>query len=175
MARRTAIVGFGRFGRALGGLLAEAGLSFRAFDPGADVPADVRGASIGDVVRGAAVVVVAVPVAEVRAALIALRPHLGPRHLVLDVASVKLAPAAALEEVLGADVPWIATHPLFGPTSLALGERPLRVVVCPNAIHPAALRRARAFYERLGCEVVELGAEAHDRSMAETQIGRAHV
>jgi prephenate dehydrogenase len=168
VAQRTALVGFGRFGRALGGLLAEAGRPFRAFDPRGDVPDAVRAGSLAEVVRGASVVVVAVPVAEVRAALVALRPLVGPRQLVIDVASVKVGPAAALAEVLGADVPWAATHPLFGPTSLALGERPLRVVVCPSALHPRAARRARAFYEALGCEVVEQSAEDHDRAMADT-------
>jgi prephenate dehydrogenase len=75
---------------------------------------------------------------------------------------------AELEAVLGAAVPWVGSHPLFGPASLALGERPLRVVVCPNAIHPGAATRARALWERLGCVVLEQSADEHDRVMADT-------
>jgi prephenate dehydrogenase len=108
------------------------------------------------------------PVGALEAALAELRPALTPLHVVLDVGSVKLWPSEVMGRVLGADVPWCATHPLFGPVSLARGERPLRVVVCPNRQHAGAAARARGLYERLGCEVTEMDADAHDRHMAET-------
>jgi prephenate dehydrogenase len=72
-----------------------------------------------------------------------------------------------MAEVLGDEIPWIATHPLFGPDSLARGERPLRVVVVPSTRHPAALQAVLTFYTRLGCTVIQQEAEAHDRAMAE--------
>jgi prephenate dehydrogenase len=87
---------------------------------------------------------------------------------VLDVGSVKVGPATALAEVLGDEIAWVATHPLFGPLSLALAERPLRVVLCPSAAHPEAARAVRELYERIGCEVVEQTPEGHDRVMAHT-------
>jgi prephenate dehydrogenase len=49
-----------------------------------------------------------------------------------------------------------------------MAERPLRVVVCPNPLHPAATARARAFYERLGCWTLEQDPHAHDKAMADT-------
>jgi prephenate dehydrogenase len=168
----VAILGYGRFGRALGGLLSEAGIPHRAHDPLADVPPEHRADSLRDLVETATFVVVAVPVTRMRAALSDLRPHLRPSHVVLDVGSVKVFPAAALAEVLGDDIPWCATHPLFGPSSLALAERPLRVVVCPAppafARASAATARVRELYERIGCEVIEQTPEGHDRVMAHT-------
>src|SRR5208282_5341425 len=113
-------------------------------------------------------VVVAVPVAGMAAALRDLRPYLSPSQIVLDVGSVKVRPAAALREVLGSAIPWCGTHPLFGPLSLALAERPLRVVVCPAPEHPGAAAGVRALYERIGCEVIEQTPEGHDRVMAHT-------
>jgi prephenate dehydrogenase len=62
----------------------------------------------------------------------------------------------------------VATHPLFGPASLLLGERPLRVVICPSARHPDAAARVSELYRRIGCAVLERTAEAHDREMAQT-------
>jgi prephenate dehydrogenase len=171
-ATAVAILGYGRFGRALGGLFAEAGIAHRAHDPLADVPAEYRAESLRDLVRAAPFVVVAVPVSRMRAALSDLRPHLSPNQVVLDVGSVKVFPTAALAEILGDAIPWCATHPLFGPSSLALAERPLRVVVCPA---PPAYPRARAatvqvreLYERVGCEIIEQTPEGHDRVMAHT-------
>jgi len=164
----TAILGFGRFGRALSELPRDAGHAVRAFDPHVSVPAPLDAGSLEALVRDASEIVLALPIAEIPGALRALRPHLGARHLVIDVASVMHGPVRALTEILGRDVPWIATHPLFGPTSIALGERPLVTVVCPNPLHPGAASRARAFFNSLGSEVIEQDAEGHDRAMAST-------
>jgi prephenate dehydrogenase len=167
----VAILGYGRFGRALAQLVTEAGLSVRAFDPVAEIPPEQRAASTRDLVQGASFVVVAVPVPRIHAALVDLRSHLTPAQIVLDVGSVKVGPVATLTEVLGASIPWVATHPLFGPLSLALAERPLRVVLCPAPAslgHAEAAVKVRALYERIGCEVIEQTPEGHDRVMAHT-------
>jgi len=178
----VAVLGYGRFGRALGGLLADGGVPHRAYDPVQQdgMASDVRADSLRDLVTGGSgaprpsFVVVSVPVPRIRAALLDLRPLLTPDQIVLDVGSVKVGPVAAMTEVLGADLPWVGTHPLFGPLSLALAERPLRVVVCPApagsmpATHAAAAARVRDLYEAIGCEVVEQTPEGHDRVMAHT-------
>ncbi|MDP9151708.1 MAG: prephenate dehydrogenase/arogenate dehydrogenase family protein [Myxococcota bacterium] len=166
------ILGYGRFGRALGQLFQEAGVTHRAYDPLAEVPAQFRAGSPRSAVVGASFVVVAVPVARMRAALTEVRAHLVESQVVLDVGSVKVRPVAALSDLLGDAIPWCGTHPLFGPLSLALAERPLRVVVCPApahlAFHRQAANRVRALYERIGCEVIEQTPESHDRVMAHT-------
>jgi prephenate dehydrogenase len=165
---RVGILGHGRFGRALGDLAADAGLDVRGWDPHAEVPAERRAGSIAEVAAGADAILVAVPVASTADALRALAPHLAEEQLVLDVGSVKVRPVEAMRDVLGERVPWIGTHPLFGPVSLAHAERPLRVVICPNPMHPGAAARARALYERIGCWTLEQDAHAHDKAMAET-------
>ena len=178
----VAILGYGRFGRALGGLLSEAGIAHRAHDPhllptgdeAHAIPAEYRAESLASLVRGVSFVVVAVPVAQMRRALTELRPHVEaarPHPVVLDVGSVKVGPSAALADVMGHSIPWCATHPLFGPSSLALAERPLRVVVCPAPDeygHATATARVRDLYQRIGCEVIEQTPESHDRVMAHT-------
>lgn len=166
--KRIAVIGYGRFGRALTDLANERGLEVRAFDLNGGVPEAFGAPSAAAAAAGAEGVVIAVPVTAMRGVLDELAPHLGPSQLVLDVGSVKLGPVATMRATLGARVPWVGTHPLFGPTSLALGERPLRVVVCPNELHPSAALRARALYAHLGCEVIEEDAETHDRAMADT-------
>jgi prephenate dehydrogenase len=165
---QVALVGYGRFGRALGSLLSESGMGFRAMDPQGGVPEAHRVTSLPELVTGADLVVVAVPVPQLRSVLQDLRPHLRPSQLVMDVGSVKVKPVEALTEVLGSQIPWVGTHPLFGPLSLSMAERPLRVVLCPNPLHPDAAQRARFFYERLGCEIIEQTPESHDRVMAHT-------
>jgi prephenate dehydrogenase len=164
----VALVGYGRFGRSLGQLLVEGGVPLRAYDPIATIAPEHRAGSLREVAAEASFIVVAVPVPRMRAALLELRPHLNRLQVVLDVGSVKVHPAADFGDVLGSAIPWCGTHPLFGPLSLALAERPLRVVVCPSPQHPEAAARVRSLYERLGCEVIEQTPEGHDRVMAHT-------
>jgi prephenate dehydrogenase len=166
----TAILGYGRFGRALGDLLIQNGQAFRAYDPSAEIPAEYAAASPEDAVKGADWVILAMPVPRMEAALKALRPHLTPAQTVMDVGSVKVGPCTLLENVLGSDIPHVGSHPLFGPLSLARAERPLRVVLCPSARHPSAASRARTWFESLGCEVLEHDPETHDRNMAQTHV-----
>jgi len=164
---KTGILGYGRFGRALGGRLREAGASVLAHDPQAPPDPEVAAESIEALVEASELLVLAVPLVQMESVLAELVPFLGPHHVVMDVGSVKTKPAAMLERVLGAEIPWVSTHPLFGPVSLALGE-PSRVVVCPNPLHPEAVVRVTELYEELGCEVISEDAATHDRIMART-------
>jgi prephenate dehydrogenase len=163
----TGIIGYGRFGRALAELILDAGGTVRAWDPQAAIPEKHRAKSLANLAETAQVLVLAVPVTAVRAAAEELRGHLISQQLVLEVSSVKHGPVEALQEILGDKIPWAATHPLFGPTSIARGE-PLRAVVCPNASQPRAASRATAYYESLGIEVLQEDADRHDKVMAET-------
>jgi prephenate dehydrogenase len=162
------ILGHGRFGRALGALLLEAGHGYRAWDPVAEIPPEHRSAGPRDLAEASEVLALAMPVPALAGVLAGLRPHLGPQHLVFDVCSVKVGPCALLEEHLGASVPHAGTHPLFGPVSLARAERPLRVVLCASPRHPAAARRIEDLFQGLGCEVLRQSPEDHDRVMATT-------
>lgn len=168
---RISFLGYGRFGAALGRLFVEQGAEVRALDPdpAAGLDPALRVSSLPELVAGAEFVVLAVPVPRMAEALSALAPQLLPGPIVLDVGSVKVRPVQAMAAQLGARVPWVGTHPLFGPASLARGERPLRVVVCPNPQHPRAVERVAALFSGIGCQVLEQDAEEHDRVMAWTQ------
>jgi prephenate dehydrogenase len=166
--RHVSFLGYGRFGAAIASLVRDAGIGVRALDPHASIPTGEAAGSLAELVDAADVIVVAVPVARMAEAFVAVRPHLAPGQIVIDVGSVKTAPARAMADVFGGAHPWVATHPLFGPSSLARGERPLRAVVCPNPVHPDAERRIVALFERIGCQVLEQDPEAHDRVMADT-------
>lgn len=165
---KVALQGFGRFGRALAGLVEGAGQTLSAWDPHAEIPPELKAPSVASLVAGADFIVVAVPVPMLPKALAQILPHVSPSQLVMDVGSVKVHPVEALERAFGERIPWVGTHPLFGPLSLTLAERPMRVIVCPNPKQPEAAPRARAFFERLGCEVFEQDAREHDRLMART-------
>ena len=163
---KVSFLGYGRFGRGLAQMAQEAGLQVLAFDPGAAVPETLAARSPAELVAGASEIIIAVPTARTAEALECIESHLRPEQLVMDVGSVKSGPVKAMTAVLGNRIPWITTHPLFGSSDIALGERPLLAVVCPNMLHSDAISRAKAFYERIGCVVTEQSAEEHDLAMA---------
>jgi prephenate dehydrogenase len=164
---RLLVVGYGRFGAALVDLARAAGVGAGAVDTRREVPPE-HCATLEDA-GGAEFVVMAVPVPALGEALAELRPHLGPSTIVLDVGSVKVHPTDSLRAAFGEAQPWVPTHPLFGPASLARGERPLRVVVCgADTPHTSAAAATVALFEQLGCVVVDIDAHTHDRKMAWT-------
>jgi prephenate dehydrogenase len=163
-----AILGYGRFGRALGTLLVQAGFHYKAYDPSAEIPPEHRAASPAEAVQEARWVVLAMPVPRLGDAIQEIRPALKPSQIVIDVGSVKVGPCALLDRWLGTEIPHAGTHPLFGPLSLARAERPLRVVICASALHPEAAEQTRALFRKLGCECLDKDPETHDRNMAQT-------
>lgn len=122
-------------------------------------------------------VVLAVPVQRIGAAIESIRDHLQPGALVIDVASVKLAPLRDMQRLLPADVEILGSHPMFGPQSAAAGLAGHRIVLCPA--RTTRLEEVRDFLtRRLGLSVHVCDADAHDRDAARTQalaqfVGRA--
>ncbi len=164
----VAIVGYGRFGGAVGERLLEDGRCVRAWDPESPPPPEIAAPTPARALADSSIVLLTVPVPRTEAALRELRPHLRPDQLLIEAGSVKTGPTAILEKLLGREIPWAATHPLFGPVSLALDERPLRCILCPNALHPEAVAAAGAFWRGIGCETLEMDPESHDERMART-------
>ncbi|MGF1511023.1 MAG: prephenate dehydrogenase/arogenate dehydrogenase family protein [Myxococcota bacterium] len=165
---RVAVMGHGRFGSAFSELLERAHFTVRAFDPLARVPPHRRAETWRDAAREARFVVLAVPLPALEGVLIELIPELRPNQTVFDVGSVKVPVQELFQQALGRTIPWVCTHPVFGPLSLLRGEGPARVVVCPNEAHPDAVDAVEALYRKLECVVVELTPQAHDRLMAES-------
>ncbi len=122
-------------------------------------------------------VLLAVPVQSFPAVLESARSHMQPGALVMDVASVKLATAIAMEQFLPDNVEILAIHPMFGPQSAADGLAGHRIVLCP--VRTRRLEDARDFLEgKLGLDVHVCDPETHDREIAQTQalaqfVGRA--
>jgi prephenate dehydrogenase len=128
-----------------------------------------RTAEIGD----CDIVVLATPMRDLRDAICQLRPFLRPKTLVLDVTSVKMAPARLMLDELPETVDILCTHPLFGPQSARNGIAGLHIALCP-------LRGGRVdcvadfLKKKLGLEVAIVTPEEHDRELAVVQ-GLTHL
>jgi prephenate dehydrogenase len=121
-------------------------------------------------VRGADMVVVAVPIGSMRSVLEQVRDALAPNAVVTDVGSVKASVIADGRTALGERFPdFVPGHPVAGTersgaaASFAeLFER-RRVILTPETETDAsALAKVRAMWTAVGAEVTTLTAAAHD-------------
>lgn len=170
------LFGFGAFGR----LIAEhlhVHLPIIVYDPvmqacGPGWYGKITIGSVGDAGR-CDIVILAIPVSELRNAIRSLRPHLRPGAIVIDVGSVKLKPARIMLSELPEFVDVIGMHPLFGPQSASEGIAGHKIAVCP--IRGQSRLRVAAFLCRvLRLKVYVTSAEAHDREAAVVQ-GLTHL
>lgn len=162
------LLGFGRFGESLAELALESGVPVRAFDPEQQVPDAVRASGLDELLSEGGIVLCAIPMGRFESVLESIRPKLRSDHLIVDVSSVKRSAREAMSRVCGENIPWVCTHPLFGPMSIAMGERPLRVVLCTDTPHEEGLALVAEFYRRLGCTLFEQSSDEHDQAMANT-------
>lgn len=129
----------------------------------------------GDLGAAAAcdIVMLAVPVQKMRQALSDISKRLKPNALVMDVASVKIKPVAAMLELLPPSVSIVGTHPLFGPQSGKNGVAGLNMAVCDVRGGRGACV-AKFCAEKLGLRVSMVTPEEHDREAAYVQ-GLTHM
>jgi prephenate dehydrogenase len=170
------LLGFGAFGRLVAEHL-QRHVPLYVFDPAwpvieAAVAGRIVAADVASV-AGCDLIILAVPVGAIADAICAIRPHLRPGTIVLDVGSVKLMPARLMQAGLPDHVEIIGTHPLFGPQSARRGIKGLKIALCP--IRGGSTHRIAAFLRRaLGLRVFITTAEAHDREAALAQ-GLTHL
>lgn len=170
------IMGFGAFGRLMARHL-QPHFALCVCDPGNAPATDASGKGLRPAtateVAACDLVILAVPVPAIPDAIAALRPHLKAGAIVLDVGSVKIAPALAMQAGLPDHVEIVGTHPLFGPQSARKGIRGLKIAICP--IRGRSAGRIAAFLRRvLGLDVIMTTPDAHDREVALAQ-GLTHL
>jgi len=174
---KVGLIGFGAFGRLTARHLS-AWFEVIAHDPAAPPGiGDGEGVAIlADLATAAAcpTVILAVPVEAMEATLEAIRPYLAPDALVIDVGSVKVKPARAMEALLPPGVRIVGTHPLFGPQSGKDGVAGLRIAVCEVRGTKDARRVAAFCRLALELKVFSVSAEDHDREAAVAQ-GLTHL
>jgi prephenate dehydrogenase len=166
------LIGFGRFGQ-----FAARFIAGRATVAVYDVRRSRGGTGVRRVVRrplstvaSQPVVILAVPIAAMRSTLKAIRPHLRPGALVIDVCSVKTLPIEWMTRLLPRSVRILGTHPLFGPDSVERSLRGRLMVLCPVRIPGDVFLRVQGLLHKKGLDVAVMTPEAHDRMMAETLL-----
>jgi prephenate dehydrogenase len=179
---RLALLGVGYIGGSVGLAARAARRAARVVgydpDPAAGVLARERGViddaapSAEAAVEGAAVVVLAAPVASLGELARRIAPRISPDALVIDVGSVKAPVVRAVEAALPGGR-FVGCHPLAGTERSGPGAadgtlfRDRVCFLCPGPrASAAAIAEADAFWTALGARVMRLEPEPHDAVMA---------
>ncbi|MCB1396495.1 MAG: prephenate dehydrogenase/arogenate dehydrogenase family protein, partial [Rhodobacteraceae bacterium] len=130
-------------------------------------------ATAAEAVKGADLVVLAVPVGAMGAVAAEIAPHLKPGATVTDVGSVKQAVIDAVGPHIPPGVHFVPGHPLAGtehsgPYSgfATLFENRWWLLTPPEGADPAAVNRLRTLCEGMGANVDAMDAPHHDLVLA---------
>jgi len=176
--KTLAIIGFGRFGQLMAGVLREH-FDVCAYDPrdksriagklGICYESSFEKAACRDIV------VLSMPISALESILQKIAPCLKRGALVLDVCSVKQVPVELMIRLLHEHVDVIGTHPLFGPDSSNVCDgggydiSGRKIAVCPVRTKKWDVDKVRKFLDKLGLVTYVVTPEEHDRQMAVAQ------
>lgn len=174
--RSVGIIGFGAFGRLIAKHVGHYFDVYACDVSNIDLPVatklGVTAASLENVAQ-CDVIILATPVSICADVSALVAQHCRPDAMVIDVGSVKVEPAQAMEANLPEHVNIVATHPLFGPESARDGIAGLKIAICP--IRGRGHRLMSVFLRRkLGLQAIETSPEEHDREAATVQ-GLTHL
>jgi prephenate dehydrogenase len=173
------IVGVGLIGASLGLALKKAGVVTKVLGVGRSKAnldqAQKMGAIDGvvDLVEAAKksdVIVLCVPVAQMRAAFEVMEPHLEPRTMITDAGSTKGDVILAAKEVLGKKAcQFVPAHPIAGGAQHGASAAKVdlfqskQTIVCPlQENSPEDTTLIVGFWESVGSVVKKIGSVQHD-------------
>ncbi len=135
--------------------------------------ADAATSDLAAAVNGADLVVLCVPVGAMAAIAAKIAPELPPLCIVTDVGSVKGPVIADLHPIFEGRARFVGSHPMAGSEHTGLAAARVNLfdgttcIVTPEPTTDAeALADVAAFWQRLGCRVVELPVAEHDECVA---------
>jgi prephenate dehydrogenase len=181
---RLAIIGLGLIGGSLGLAIKRAqpeGLEIAGFDREHGIGGRARKAGAIDIeardpasaVEGAAIVVVATPISQVRTAFEAIEPALGEGTVVTDTASTKGEVIRWARECLPDGVSFVGGHPMAGKEMSGLGAAEPALfdgqawAITPTANTPVrAIQTVESLVRLVGARAVVVDPHEHDTYVA---------
>lgn len=168
--RKALIVGgFGKMGLWFAHFLESQGFQIEVYDPKATPRAGYAVvSSLEDCNHD--VIVVATSLRETDSVLLQLS-NARPKGLIFDIASLKGPVRAGLLALATSDLCATSLHPMFGPDTQLLSGRHVILVSLGN---PKADNAAKALFAPTMAQVVEMDAQAHDKTVS-FLLGLSHA
>ena len=162
------LLGFGRFGQMAYRYLRR-DKRLRVHDCNTEKTRGLAEAATFEEALSSQLIVLCVPISEVKAACQKMAPLVRPGQIVVDTCSVKRRPIEWMTGLLPESVQIVGTHPLFGPDSGHDGIAGLKIALCAARVDPDTYAVIRRYLARLQLVTIEPTPEEHDRQMARGQ------
>ena len=122
-------------------------------------------------IKNADIIIPAVPIRNFAETIKKLAAIINPQTIVMDICSVMEYPTKVMQENLPNN-PLIATHPMFGPNSIAKkGSMKDMNYVLHNISTPSDFYEAfKDYLKTLGVNIIEITPQEHDRLSAKSQF-----
>jgi prephenate dehydrogenase len=184
MIRQLGLVGCGLMAGSFALALRRAGLVERvvAFSPSERTTRralelgiiDQRADTAPQAVQGSDVVLLGVPVRSTQSCLADIRDHLAPDALLMDVGSTKGDVIEAAERALGSRIgQFLPAHPIAGKELSGIDHADVELyrqrvtILTPLPTNtPAQIERARALWQAVGSQVIQMDPKQHDAALA---------
>jgi len=177
--QQISIVGFGRFGRTLYRLLKD-DFEIVLYDGQQIKPGSVKFTKNTSLAKSLSeiydsdTIFYCVPISQFEAVIKAHEKYFQPRHVLIDVLSVKLHPAKVFKKYLaGSQTQAILTHPMFGPDSSRGGFEGLPIIMDQFRANDKTYGYWKNYFKSKQLKVIELPAEKHDK-LAANSHGLTH-
>ncbi|WP_407423630.1 prephenate dehydrogenase [Methanobrevibacter sp.] len=113
------------------------------------------------------ILIISVPIQSTEDVIREVAPFMKEGSLMIDVTSVKEGPSRTMAEVLGDDVEYIPTHPIFGPRTTRLDNQ---VIVLTPDRKGEWYDRVYNYLDSKNMRIIETTAEKHDYMMSIVQV-----
>ena len=113
------------------------------------------------------ILIVSVPIHTTECVIREVAPFMKKGSVMVDVTSVKEGPSRTMAEVLGDDVEYIPTHPIFGPRTTRLDNQ---VIVLTPDQKGEWYDRVYDYLDSKNMRIIETTAEKHDYMMSIVQV-----
>ena len=170
--KKIGLIGFGRFGKLIVRHLS-GDFDFYVYDRLANkneiknnnaVPSSLKELCRLDII------ILAVPISEIKSVLNDIKNLLKKDALVVDVCSVKEYPIKLMKNILPKSVQILGTHSMFGPDTAYDSLEEKKIVLCKVRIQNNLYLQIKRFLESKQLAVIEATAQQHDAEMAKSLV-----
>ena len=112
-------------------------------------------------------VIISVPIQHTEDVIREVAPFMKDGSVMIDVTSVKEGPSRTMAEVLGENVEYIPTHPVFGPRTTDLNNQ---VIVLTADKKGKWYDKVYKYLKSKNMRIIETSAEKHDFMMSIVQV-----
>lgn len=170
--KKIGLIGFGRFGKLIVKHLSN-DFEFLVYDKSAsknEIKNDNAVQSTLKEACGQDIVILAVPISELKSVLNNIKNLLKKGALVMDVCSVKEYPVKLMKEILPKSVQILGTHSMFGPDTAYDSLEGRKIALCKARIQNDLYLQIKRFLESKQLAVIEATPQQHDMEMAKSLV-----